>query len=185
VGVIDTFRIKYGKYHLQKAVNSYPERNAYAVNLNEAISVALVFKISNEEDYIKVNKFMKYLKGEFGMKKLFFMGYWNDPKNEPSFLQTKLDFDYFSIKNLNSKGEPTGGNIDNFLSEKFDILIDLNNYFNVPLRYLIMKSPAKFKVGRFQEENKPFFDLLIGKNEDGFEEYCNQLVRYLTMINKK
>ena len=114
MGVIDTFRIKYGKYHLQKAVNSYPERNAYAANLSEVSSVALVFKISEEEDYSKVNKFMKYLKSEFGMKKLFFLGYWNDPKNEPSFLQTRLDFDYFSIKDLDWKGEPTGGNIDNF-----------------------------------------------------------------------
>jgi hypothetical protein len=185
VGVIDTFRIKYGKYHLQKAVNSYPERNSVAINLNEASSVALLYKISEEEDYIKINKFMKYLKSEFGMKKLFFLGYWNDPKNEPSFLQTKLDFDYFSIKNLNWKGEPTGGNIDNFLNEHFDILIDLNDYFNVPIRYLIMKSQSKFKVGRFHEDNKPFFDLLIGQNHDEFEEFCNQIVKYLTMINKK
>jgi hypothetical protein len=55
----------------------------------------------------------------------------------------------------------------------------------VPLRHLLAVSNAKLIVGRFSEENKPFFDIMLSTNRDNFEEYCNQLVKYLTMINPK
>ena len=72
-------------------------------------------------------------------------------------------FDFFSKKELNWKGIPIGGNIENFIGEDFDILIDLNNYYNVPLRYLLVKSNAKLKVGPYSKENESFFDLMIYK----------------------
>lgn len=183
VGIYDEIRIRAGRLSLKKELKSLTTRKVVTTNLNDANSIAFLYKIDSEEDYTKVNKFMKYLKSEFGTKRIFFLGYWDDAKKDPEFLQTKLDFDFFSKKDLNWRGVPAGGNIDNFLSEKFDILIDLNNYFNIPLRYLIIKSPAKMKVGRYSEENEPFFDLMLADNQTEFEAYCNELVKYLTMIN--
>ncbi len=182
MSIIDEIRIKAGRLSLKKELNNIAARKVVTTSLDAANSIALLYKIHTEEDYKKVNKFMKYLKSEFGMKRLFFLAYWDDAKKEPDFLQTRLDFDFFSKKDLNWKGIPAGGNIENFLSEKFDILIDLNNYYNVPLRYLILKSSARMKVGRYSLENEPFFDLMLANNETDFEEYCNQLVKYLSMI---
>jgi len=183
VGIIDEIRIRSGKISLRRELNNQRSRKVVATNLNDATSVALLLKIKDEKDYKKVTKFMKYLKEEFGIKRVFFLGYWDDAKNDPDFLQSKLDFDFFTKKDLNWKGIPIGGTIDNFTSEKFDILIDLNNYFNVPLRYLILKSASKLKVGRYNKENEAYFDLMLSNDQDDFEMYCNQLVKYLTMIH--
>lgn len=182
MGVIDKIRIRAGRLSLKKELNNDLSRKVVTTNLEKANAVAMLYKITTEEDYIKVNNFVKYLKSEFGTKRVFFLGYWDDAKKDPEFLHTKLDFDFFSKKNLNWKGIPVGGNIDNFISDKFDILIDLNNYYNVPLRYLILKSCAKMKVGRYSQENEPFFDLMLANNETDFEDYCNHLVKYLLMI---
>jgi hypothetical protein len=182
VGVIDQIRIRAGRLTSKRELNNQASRKVITTSLEKANSIVMLYKITAEEDYTKVNNFMKYLKSEFGMKRVFFLGYWDDAKEDPEFLQSKLDFDFFSKKDLNWKGIPVGGNIDNFIAEKFDILIDLNNYYNIPLRYLILKSSAKLKVGRYSKENEPFFDLMVGGNDSDFEDYCNQLVKYLTMI---
>jgi hypothetical protein len=183
VGILDNIKIKAGKLFIKSELQKQDSRKVVALNLNNANSVALLYKIEDEDDYKKVSSFVKYLKSEFGLKRVFFMGYWDDAKENPQFLQTRLDFDFFSKKELNWKGIPIGGNIENFIGEDFDILIDLNNYYNVPLRYLLVKSNAKLKVGPYSKENESFFDLMISSDAENFEEYCNQLVKYLSMIN--
>ena len=95
MGIIDEIRIRSGKISLRRELNNQRSRKVVATKLNDATSVALLLKIKDEKDYKKVTKFMKYLKEEFGIKRVFFLGYWDDAKNDPDFLQSKLDFDFF------------------------------------------------------------------------------------------
>ncbi len=180
--VIDSIWIQAGKRVLRKQLAADQKRVAKVCNIADAGSIGLVYKIESKEGYDHIRKFAKYIKSEFGTKQVFMMGYWDNAKESPDFLQAKVDFEFFTKKELNWAGIPKGGNIDNFLGEKFDILVDMNSYFNVPLRYLIAKSNAKLKVGRFSEENEPYFDIMIGDNQMNFENYCNELVKYLSMI---
>lgn len=180
--MIDSIRIQVGKRLLKKELQNGERRLAQVCNLAEAQSIGMLYKIESQESVQNIRKFAKYLKGEFGTKMVFMMGYWDNPKESPDFLQTKVDFEFFTKKELNWAGIPKGGNIDNFLGDKFDILIDMNNYLNVTLRYLLVKSDAKMKVGRWSQENEPYFDVLLGDNNMDFENYCNELIKYLTMI---
>lgn len=183
--VVDSIRIQAGKRLLKKELQADEHRVAKVCNLAEAKSVAMLYKIDSKESLDHLRKFAKYIKSEFGTKKVFMLGYWDDAKENPDFLQVKVDFEFFTKKDLNWAGIPRGGNIDNFLKEKFDILIDMNDYLDVPIRYLMTKNKSRLKVGRFSEENEPYFDILIGENKMNFEIYCNELVKYLTMINGK
>lgn len=180
--VLDSIRVQAGKRALRKELIADKKRTAKVCNLAEANSIGLLYKIESKESYDHLRKFAKYIKGEFGTKKVFMMGYWDDAKESPDFLQAKVDFEFFTKKDLNWAGLPRGGNIENFLNEKFEILIDMNDYYNVPLRYLLAKNKSRLKVGRFHSENEPFFDVMIGNNDMDFENFCNELVKYLTMI---
>lgn len=180
--VVDSIRVQAGKRALKKVLLADEKRIARVCNLADAKSVGLLYKIESQDNYDHLLKFAKYLKSEFGTKQVFMMGYWDKKKEVPDFLKAKVDFEFFTKASLNWAGIPRGGNIDNFLNEQFDILVDLNSYFNVPLRYLIAKSKARLKVGRFSPENEPYFDIMIGNNKLTFEEYGNELVKYLTMI---
>ncbi|CAG5084009.1 DUF6913 domain-containing protein [Parvicella tangerina] len=180
--VIDSIRIQAGKRALKKELISDQKRHVKVCNIADATAIGLLYKIESKESVEHLRKFAKYIKSEFGTKNVFMMGYWDDAKESPDFLQVKVDFEFFTKKELNWAGIPKGGNIDNFLNESFDILIDMNNYLNVPLRYLVAKSNAKLKVGQFSKENEPYFDIMIGDNSMDFENYCNELIKYLSMI---
>ena len=179
----DNIRIKAGHRYLRKVMLSQTKRKARLININDAKSIALLIKIDDQDTYNNASKFVKFIKGEFGTKRVFLLGYWDDKKENPSYLVTRLDFDFFTKKDLDWKGIPTNVIVENFLHEQFDILIDLNNYSNIPLRYVVMKSNANLKVGRNSEENKPYFDLMVANNETNFEEYCNQIIKYLDMVH--
>jgi hypothetical protein len=184
VKIIEDIRIKAGQRNIAKSLRNQ-DRKVQVCNLRDAHSVALLLKIVEKSDLLEVQKFAKFLKGEFGTRKVFILGYYDAKKDFPEYLQAKVDFDFFTRDDLDWKGTPTGIVVDNFSEENFDILIDMNNYYNVPLRHMLAVSNAKLIVGRFSEENKPFFDIMLSTNRDNFEEYCNQLVKYLTMINPK
>jgi hypothetical protein len=184
VKIIEDIRIKAGQRSIAKVLKTQ-QRKVQVCNLRDAKSVALLVKIVEESDLLQVQKFAKFMKGEFGTRKVFVLGYYDAKKDFPEFLQSKIEFDFFTKDDLDWKGIPKGPVVDNFSDENFDILIDMNNYYNVPLRHILSMSTAKLKVGRFSEENKPFFDIMLASNSDDFEEYCNQLVKYLTMINPK
>jgi hypothetical protein len=185
MGWLDGIKVRSGKAHIKKMLAKESKRSPVIKNINDINSIALLFKIANEEDYNHMNKFAKFLKAEFGIKRVYLMGYWDDPKVNPDFLLTRLDFDFFSRKDLDWKGIPNQSNpiIDNFIQIKFDVIIDMNNYFNIPLRYLLLKTSVGLRIGRNAEENKDFFDFMVASNETEFEEYCNQIIKYLNMVH--
>lgn len=185
VSFIDDIRIKAGQRSIQKQLKSYKNRRAKVTNLKDAKSIALLFKVNGKTDYLQVQKFSRYLKEEFGTRKIFTLGYWDDKKENPDYLKVSIGFDFFTRKDLDWKGIPNVPVVDNFLQEQFDILVDMNDYYNVPLRYVMLKAKAGLKVGRYSDENKDFFDLMLASNDSDFEGYCNQLVKYLTMVNGK
>lgn len=179
---IDNIKIKAGKVLLRKEVKKNIRKNIKVCNLNEAKSVALLMNITDELDVKKVTKFEKFLKGEFGIKNVFALGYF-DGKEIPSFLRSSIGFDYISRKDLSWNGVPSGNTYTNFISEKYDILIDFTNYYNVPLRFTLLRSSAQFKIGRYSELNTSYYDLMIDFEKDDFEEFANQIVHYLSIIN--
>jgi hypothetical protein len=185
MGWLDAFKIRSGKAFIKKMLAKQPKRMPVAKNINDLNSIALLFKTSDEGDYNNMNKFAKFLKSEFGIKRVYLMGYWDDAKVNPEFLLTRLDFDFFSRKDLDWKGIPLQSNpvIDNFIQTKFDVIIDMNNYANVPLRFLLLKTQAGLRIGRNSSENAPYFDFMVATNETEFEEYCNQIIKYMNMVH--
>ena len=182
---IDKIKIKAGRLILRRELKNSEQRSPVVCNLNNASSVALLMNISDETDMRKITKFEKFLKAEFGIKKVFVLGYSDNKKEDPDFLRSSISFDYLQRKDLSWNGIPSGPVYENFVAERFDILIDMTNYFNVPLRFVLLRSKAKFKTGMFSEESKPYFDMMIAFDKDDFEEYANQVVHYLTIINAK
>lgn len=182
---IDKIKIKAGRLILNRELKNSEQRNPVVCNLNNASSIALLMNISDETDMRKITKFEKFLKAEFGIKKVFVLGYSDNKKEDPDFLRSSISFDYLQRKDLSWNGIPSGPVYENFVAERFDILIDMTNYFNVPLRFVLLRSKAKFKTGMFSEESKPYFDMMIAFDKDDFEEYANQVVHYLTIINAK
>ena len=180
MSIITNIKQLAGNYFL-KQDQRVLERNKTALSLTEAKSFAIVFEASKLEDVDLVKKYVAYLKE---MKKRIKVIGFLDSNSDPSFTYSKLEYEFFNKKDLVWYLKPHGSIYNSFVAEDFDVLIDLNLLDHFPLKYVVAMSKAKFKVGKYSEENKDIHDLLIDVDEaKTFKYFLRQVDTYLGMIN--
>ncbi len=78
---------------------------------------------------------------------------------------------------------PDSLEIKNFVSESFDILINLNEGNCFPLNYITAMSKAKFRIGRYSKKNLSNFDMLIeAGNSTSLSNFIKEVDKYLRII---
>ena len=72
-----------------------------------------------------------------------------------------------------------------FIQQRFDVLIDINFDKLLPLYYISSLSNAGFKVGLLESEgtNAPFDLMMEIKTPVDIDNYLDQILQYLEMIN--
>jgi hypothetical protein len=179
---IDNIKTGIGKRMLQKEVAGI-QRNRGLFNLATSKTAGILYEASNGEDYELIKKYVGYLK-EYGIK-VKTIGYFSK-KEIPQFTFSKLDYEFFTKKELSWYCKPLTSFTDQFVQQEFDLLIDLNIYAHFPLKYLASISKAKFKIGRLNEDNKITHDMMIEiDSEKNLKYFLRQVDIYLQMINKK
>lgn len=176
-------RLSVGSYFLKKEMRIRP-RELKGVGLDEARSIGIVFNAKDESSFKQIREFAQELRGG-GLREVKALGF--VPKAEVvAFLKTSQDFDFLSKDDFNWFYKPQGRKAVGFMSEPFDILIDLRMSKFIPLLFIVGVSRAHFKVGRFDERYKEFYDLMIDVDADAKLDYfITQLKRYLAMLNEK
>ena len=95
-----------------------------------------------------------------------------------------MEFDFFCKKDLNFCLEPRCVVVNNFIDEKFDILIDLAVEKDEVLRHPVFLSKANFKVGAGGKETSEDLDLLITlKEKEGVRQLMKGIDQFLHLIN--
>lgn len=181
--LFNNIKHKLGEYFLDKS----PElnRRIKVNNFDESTSVGIIYKERDEAFFILVKQYVKYLKGEHGLKNVMAMAYLPET-HVPYYHQHKLEFDYFTVADLDWKMKPSVIQIDNFISTDYDILIDLTFETVSPLIYVLAKSRARFKVGAFHDEKSNLLDLMIDMNDKTtFDQYLKKVNHFLTTLNRK
>jgi len=159
-------------------------KHAQVANFGRARSVGLVYREKGEGFFILVKQYVKYLKAEVGIREVMAMAYVEDHKQVPHYQLHRLRYDFFTEKELSFAMEPTGEQATRFAEKDFDILIDLEKEPPLPLKFLVRKSKARFKVGYYSAENEPLYDMLLKTGDRAtFDEYVNQVNHYLQLID--
>ena len=158
-------------------------RNGKVINLEQAQSVAIIYRVEDEKKLTVVKNYVKHLKEEEGVRKIMTLGYFPEKEMSP-FLKPQLEFDFFCKKDMQWNERPGGTTVKNFCSEYYDILIDIEREEIVPLRYILNWSKAKFKVGYYTEEHKNYYDLMMQVPKEDTAEFIAQVNYYLSIINK-
>lgn len=153
-------------------------RNVKVCNIQQAKTVGVTFVVNNKEHVKEVKGFLKELMDR-GLK-TFALGYIPVKKPDEYYLSQKA-FNFFSDKDLDWLLRPVNGPANEFIKAPFDILIDIDSDEFFPMHYVIEKSKAGFKVGRFGQQQTFDFMMNINKSE-GIKEYYTQLIHYLTII---
>ncbi len=171
-----------GSHFLKKEMR-IRKREVQSLGLEKARSIGIVFNAKDEHTFKLIREFSDELRGG-GLRTVKSLGF--VPKREvAAFLQSSQDFDFFSRQDFNWYYKPQGRKVVGFISESFDILIDLRLKRFVPILFIVGLSRAHFKVGRYGSEFEQFYDLMIDVEDKAeLSFFVSQIKHYLSMINK-
>ena len=134
------------------------------INVQKASKIGIIFDATQLDIRQPVINFKKYLIDKGFRVKL--LGFINEKIESISF-----PFDYFSLKDVNFHYVPDGDNVRLFLSEHFDILMNLDLEDALPIHYIAAVANAGLKVGAPSPEHE-HYDLMIEtgteRNVDAF-----------------
>jgi hypothetical protein len=184
MSVFKNIKLAIAKNSLQKELKNVPvTRNAQMFSFANFRSVGILFDATNAEDFELVKRYVVYLREH--RKKVKVLGYFST-KEIPALTYSKLEYDFFTSKELTWYGKPVAVAAQNFAAEEFDLLMDLNIHDHFPLHYLAAKSKAAFKVGKFKEEDTPVYDMMIDSdNTKTLKYFLRQVDIYISMLNKQ
>jgi len=153
-------------------------------NYHNANHIGILYTSSNESDFILVKQFLKFLKGEYGIRNVKALAFIDD-KVVPDFFLRAINQDWITQKDLKWNFVPFGESYDNFVKEDYDILIDLTNGDCLPLQFAQKESQAGFKVGKAGSLNEELHDMVIQLKEgDTFDKYLKKINHFLKVINQ-
>ncbi len=89
----------------------------------------------------------------------------------------------FGAKQLHWNGSITDLVINDFIKEKFDLLISYYDVEKAILMLITQNSKAQFKVG-FSSIDKRLNHLMINTNAENYKVFVHELFRYLKILNK-
>jgi hypothetical protein len=182
LSIVKKTQKKAGEYFLKKEFAAINRKKA-VVNFEEAETIALVFDATNKEEFELVKKYIKKLKEN--KRKVRAIGFY-DGKEEPTLMSSKLEYDFFSRKQLKWYLKPNDPIVENFILEPFDLLINLCMNYKTPLLYITALSRAKFKVGKQHPKYAPYYDLMFDVEDNvNLQNFIALAEKYLIMIHPK
>lgn len=162
---------------------SKSSRDRVLVNLMEAKTIGLVYKVTDEQLFNRVKKLIKELTNE--KRQVMALGYVDD-QVIPDFCVAAYSGYYFNNKALNWYNAPKSDYILTFINKEYDILIDLSTSNDYVLKYILALSRARFKVGRQRRGFEKYFDLMLRmKKKDTMTQFADQAIHYLTVLKSR
>ena len=182
--LLNNIKSKLGKRKLEKMLEKQ-KRKIQVSNFNNAKSVGIIYNIKDAEFQDTINKYVDYLREEVGFKTIVALGF-NPKKGYPHFLKIGIKYKSFSKLDLDWMNLPKSVEVNNFCEENFDFLIDLSNNNNVSLRYILVNSQAKLKIGRYSKRNEKFYDFMVDTTENTtVKDYIKQVNHFLNNVKPK
>jgi hypothetical protein len=174
-------RLKIGDAILRNKI-ARTKRKIHYSSINEVKNIGIVWDASKIEDFTCLSKF--YQKMHENKTDVKIMGYFPG-NNLPNQLTAVRFLSIIKKEELNVFYHPVSSDSNSFVGRRFDVLIDLNFKKLLPLQYISSLSNAGFKVGLFDSDNRNTpFDLMMDlKSPVNVEDYLNQVIHYLEMIN--
>jgi len=158
-------------------------RDKGVVNLLEARSIGLVYKVTDEKLFNTTKKLIKDLTSD--ERQVMAIGFVDDLVI-PDFCVAAYSGYYFNRKALNWYKGPKSDYIDTFINKEYDILIDLSTSHDLIVKYIVGLSKAKFKVGRQRRGFEKYLDLMIRmKRRAPLSEFIDSAIHYLTVLKTK
>ena len=174
-------RLNIGKSIFEKK-EARAKRKVFYSNFSMTKSIGIVWDASLISDFPALSRF--YQKMHEKNIEVKILGYFPG-KELPNQYTAVRYLTCLRKADLNFFYHPVSSEADSFIKDKYDILIDINFKKLFPLQIISSLSNAYFKVGLFNSgTSTDIFDLMMEiSNPVDVENYLNQIIHYLQMIN--
>ena len=182
IKIISDIRKFFGQYILEKKWRT-SKRQVNAISLKEAKNVGVIFNARDEAHFESIKKLVREFKGQG--KQVTALGF--VPKaGHRDWFNSNDEFGFFTNDDFNWYFKPKGRKVVGFMSEPFDMLIDLRLKRSIPLLFIVSLSRATFKVGRFRKEFQEYYDFMMDlpDNNEDLDFFIEQMKHYLNMLKK-
>ena len=140
----------------------------------KAHSIGIIFSVEDRQKHDDIKELVKHLEqdGKF-VEVIEFL-----PKKKDNY---EFLFDFFTIQDLNFWGKIDNLKATRFSQMAFDYLFYVDTEHNPLILNLLAQSKAHCRVGKYQKESEPFFELMIENNGtvkgliDNMYKYTKQL----------
>ncbi len=161
---------------VRKTRNRKREKNIYG--FEEAKLIGVLFKTQNINEFNLIKDFLLYLrKFDCQVVALCYI----DSKKIPDYYLLKKGFNFFTKNDLSFFYIPKSQLIEDFINQKFDILLDLSIDELIPIEYIVDLSRAKFKIGKLKKNNH-LYDLMIDVSKNNTIESLIENMKYYIPI---
>lgn len=148
-------------------------------NYQDAKSIGILFKIEDDEKHDALNTFVKQLQQEG--KDLTLLTYFERLENNPY----NFRYEFFSKKDISTLGKIKSRPVQNFIETPFDYLYCITVNHFLPFDYILLKSQAKCRIGRYFPDQESCFELMLDlKEEEGVDELIKQMLHYTKKLTK-
>lgn len=140
----------------------------------KALTVGILFSVEDRKKHDDIKALIHKL--EHDGKKVQVLEYLPNKKDNYEFM-----FDFFTLKDISFWGKIESEKTLKFSDTPFDYLFCIDTEPNPMLQYLLARSKAKCRVGKFHEGEESYFEFMISSDNnvkgliDGIYKYTTQL----------
>lgn len=145
-----------------------------SIPYKQALSIGILFSVEDKLKHDAVKEFIRQL--QLDGKKVSVLEFLPHKKDNYEFM-----FDFFTVKDLSFWGKVTSPDADKFMDIPFDYLFCIDTTYNPLILHLLARSKAHCRIGKFSQQDHPFFELMIEQNGsvknliDSMYKYTKQL----------
>lgn len=177
----DNYKYKKSLKSIAKALVGF-KRQKMVQNLTTARTIGIVFYLQEQSVLDEVINLKAYF--ESINISVQVLGYFQG-KETPQYFTMHNRVNVFDNNQVNWYGKPDSPLIESFVTNEFDILIDLNFEEIMPMRWISSLSRAKFRVGALNYYNNPFDLIITVDKSKGLNYLCEQIKQILYQLNNR
>lgn len=177
MGLIKNIRLRFHQYFLQKEYLKRT-RQTRSVNWQDARKIGVLFNATELQDRQTVLQYKEQLKNEGKQVKL--LGFFDSDQNDPNFT-----FRHFNRKQVDWALRPRNREIEEFMEEKFDLLLNLEPRTQLYSEYIAALSKAHLKVGPVTDHTECYDLMIEPADQRNVKAFINQIESLLKITQTR
>lgn len=174
-------RTKVAQFFYSRLQKNVKQNKVIDFKFDEVKSIGIIFDENSKQINSLINSISTEFKSKSGVISIYELAYNVDDLNKPD--QIGIPTVYFTDADLNWYGKPKFKDVENFINTPFDLLINLASNDTWAIKFCVMPSKAKFKVGKL-EGNDDVYDFMIDLSKDiSTTNFHKLILDYLRIIN--